>query len=100
MVSNANDDFPLPDTPVNTISLFFGNCKSIFFKLCCLAPLITIFDSILSSLKKTQAAPPNLHGLRKDGYDPCYYYNPKKKKMSRDWAKKITMGYNSANIAM
>ena len=33
IVSKANDDFPLPETPVITTSLFRGISKSIFFKL-------------------------------------------------------------------
>ena len=47
MVSNASDDFPDPERPVITTNLSFGISKETFFKLCSLAPLITIFLSII-----------------------------------------------------
>ena len=42
IVSKAKVDLPEPDRPVNTINLFFGMSKLMFFKLCCFAPLIII----------------------------------------------------------
>src|SRR4030042_915614 len=44
IVSNAKDVFPLPDTPVKTTILFLGISRLMFFKLCCLAPLIFIYS--------------------------------------------------------
>ena len=46
IVSNARDDLPEPDKPLITIREFLGSSKSIFFKLCCLAPLIIILSFI------------------------------------------------------
>lgn len=46
MVSNANDDFPEPDKPVITMSLFFGIRKSMFFKLLTRAPWISMFSNL------------------------------------------------------
>ena len=42
ITSNAKLDFPEPDSPVITINLFLGISKSMFFRLCILAPLILI----------------------------------------------------------
>ena len=39
MVSKASVLFPLPETPVNTVSVPRGMCTSTFFKLFSLAPL-------------------------------------------------------------
>ena len=52
MVSNASEDLPEPDNPVKTISLSLGISKSMFFKLCSLAPFINIFflDKYFASL--------------------------------------------------
>src|SRR5262245_25768422 len=41
MVSNANDDFPDPDRPVNTISAFLGRSRCTFLRLCSRAPRMT-----------------------------------------------------------
>ena len=41
-VSNANEDLPEPERPVITVNLSLGISKSIFFKLCCFAPLTWI----------------------------------------------------------
>jgi hypothetical protein len=41
-VSNAKEDFPEPDKPVITVSLSLGILRDMFFKLCALAPLISI----------------------------------------------------------
>ena len=46
----AKELFPLPLTPVKTTNLFLGKDRSIFFKLCCLAPLITILFSFKLSI--------------------------------------------------
>src|SRR3990167_3858427 len=43
-VSNANEDFPDPDSPVNTTSLSRGIVIVISLRLCTRAPLITIFS--------------------------------------------------------
>ena len=43
-MSKANDDFPEPERPVITTSLFRGIATSMFFKLCCLAPFIMIYS--------------------------------------------------------
>src|SRR3954471_16021884 len=42
MVSNASEDFPEPDNPVNTTSRSRGISTSMFFKLCSRAPRIAI----------------------------------------------------------
>src|ERR1700754_2893196 len=42
MVSNASDDFPEPDRPVNTTSLSRGISRSTFLRLCSRAPRIVI----------------------------------------------------------
>src|ERR1700694_5965597 len=42
MVSNASDDLPEPDRPVKTTSLSRGIVKSMSFRLCSRAPLMTI----------------------------------------------------------
>src|SRR2546421_2661435 len=42
MVSKARDDFPDPDSPVNTTSLSLGIVRSMSFKLCSRAPRMTI----------------------------------------------------------
>ena len=55
MVSKARDDFPLPERPVNTTSLFLGISISTFFRLCSLAPLITIFSFSKTKSSKQKA---------------------------------------------
>ena len=48
MVSNAKEDFPLPESPVITTSLSLGIVRSKFFKLFDLAPKINIsFTSLI-----------------------------------------------------
>jgi len=42
MVSKANDDFPDPERPVNTISFSRGNSTVRFLRLCSRAPLMSI----------------------------------------------------------
>src|SRR5438309_12066722 len=42
MVSKASDDFPDPDSPVKTTTLARGMVRSMSFRLCSRAPLITI----------------------------------------------------------
>ena len=42
MVSNASEDFPLPESPVNTTSLSRGISRSMFFRLFSFAPLMNI----------------------------------------------------------
>src|SRR6185369_738522 len=42
MVSNASEDLPEPDRPVNTASLSRGISTSMFFRLCSRAPRIVI----------------------------------------------------------
>src|SRR3954454_21719899 len=42
MVSNASDDFPEPDSPVNTINWSRGSSRSTLRRLCSRAPRITI----------------------------------------------------------
>src|SRR6266851_6781345 len=42
MVSKASDDFPEPDSPVKTTSLSRGMVRSMSFRLCSRAPLMTI----------------------------------------------------------
>ena len=45
-VLKARVDFPDPDTPDITVILFLCMESDIFFKLCCLAPLILMtFDN-------------------------------------------------------
>jgi hypothetical protein len=42
MVSNASEDFPEPESPVNTTSLSRGISRSTFLRLCSRAPRILI----------------------------------------------------------
>src|SRR5450432_3808579 len=42
MVSNASEDFPEPDRPVNTTSRSRGISRSTFFRLCSRAPRMVI----------------------------------------------------------
>src|ERR1700734_2402951 len=42
MVSNASEDLPEPDNPVNTTSLSRGISRSTFFRLCSRAPRMVI----------------------------------------------------------
>ena len=42
MVSNANDDLPLPDKPVITTSLSRGISTSTFLRLCTRAPVTSM----------------------------------------------------------
>ena len=48
-VSKASDDFPLPDTPVNTTSLFLGILREISFRLCSFAPFMSIYSLFIRS---------------------------------------------------
>src|SRR4030095_8300632 len=41
MVSNASDDFPDPDSPVNTIRALRGRSRLTFLRLCSRAPRMT-----------------------------------------------------------
>src|SRR3989338_2383480 len=45
IVSNAKDDFPLPESPVNTTILFRGISTVMFLRLWVRAPLMTIFPA-------------------------------------------------------
>ena len=47
MVSNAKDDFPEPDSPVNTISLSRGKSTLTFFRLCSRAPCTTKRSTVI-----------------------------------------------------
>src|SRR5690606_34790487 len=58
MVSNASDDFPEPDSPVKTVRVLRGISRSMFLRLCCLAPRMTILSFIVwrtSSRGRTSA---------------------------------------------
>src|SRR4030081_1467057 len=44
MVSKASDALPLPDRPVMTTSLSRGSVRSMFLRLCCRAPRISILS--------------------------------------------------------
>src|ERR1700712_4794151 len=48
MVSNASDDLPEPDRPVNTTSLSRGISTSTFLRLCSRAPRIVIARMLLA----------------------------------------------------
>ena len=45
MVSNASDDFPEPEIPVNTMSLSRGSSRSTLRRLCSRAPRIVIVSA-------------------------------------------------------
>lgn len=45
IVSNAKDDFPLPESPVKSTIFPRGIDSEIFFKLCVFAPFIVILSS-------------------------------------------------------
>src|ERR1035437_6422151 len=53
MVSKAKEDFPLPDSPVNTTNLFLGISRSIFLRLFSLAPLMIILSINFSYLRSS-----------------------------------------------
>ena len=59
MVSKASDDFPEPESPVKTINFPLGRLTSTFFKLCVLAPRMSI-DFIIFSIKYN-GQPANIH---------------------------------------
>src|SRR3989338_249836 len=72
IVSNAKDDFPLPESPVKTTILFRGISTVMFFRLCVRAPLTIIlpasgfFDkSAMSKIDtlNTKPAPRLLEGV-------------------------------------
>lgn len=48
MVSNASEDFPDPERPVNTISLSRGSSTVRFLRLCSRAPLMSI-ESVVNA---------------------------------------------------
>ena len=48
MVSNAKDDLPDPLRPVMTVSASLGISRVMFFRLCCLAPLIRILLLVIA----------------------------------------------------
>jgi hypothetical protein len=50
MVSNASDDLPEPESPVNAIILFLGISTVMFLRLWVRAPLTMSFSSVLSLL--------------------------------------------------
>src|SRR3989441_7808217 len=50
MVSKAGEDFPEPDSPVNTTSLSRGMVRSMSCRFCWRAPLITIWVCCLTAL--------------------------------------------------
>ena len=58
-VSNARLDFPLPDTPVITVSLFLGIVTSICRKLWILAPFISMFCFMFISKYSQSSLSPN-----------------------------------------
>ena len=49
IVSNAKDDFPLPESPVNAMILLRGISTVTFLRLCVLAPLTISISSFLFS---------------------------------------------------
>ena len=53
-MSKAKEDFPEPDKPVITTNLSLGIDTSMFFRLCCLAPFISMvfFESNYSECVK------------------------------------------------
>src|SRR3990167_8894988 len=57
IVSNAREDFPLPESPVKTTILLRGISTEIFFRLCVRAPLMTILPA------PTEAS----------GSEPCFF---------------------------
>src|SRR3989304_202621 len=48
-VSNANEDFPDPESPVMTTRRLRGNSTRTFFRLCARAPSIMILPSLKTS---------------------------------------------------
>src|SRR3989344_2090135 len=65
MVSNASDDFPLPERPVNTTILLRGISTEIFFRLCVRAPFTMILSCDIQ-----QTRPRFARGVR---YERVYY---------------------------
>src|SRR5919199_1616874 len=54
MVSKASDDLPLPDSPVMTTRRSRGSVRSMFLRLCCRAPRISILSrGIANALEAT-----------------------------------------------
>src|SRR3989344_3558222 len=70
MVSNAKDDFPLPESPVNTTILLRGISTVIFLRLCVRAPLTTILSPPISFFDDviTETAPHVREGVGKALY--------------------------------
>jgi hypothetical protein len=56
MVSKARELFPDPESPDITMSLSLGSSKSMFFKLCSLAPLMMSLSIIKRITKKNEKA--------------------------------------------
>src|SRR5919199_2128277 len=52
MVSKASDDLPLPDSPVMTTRRSRGSVRSMFLRLCCRAPRISILSRGIKSARK------------------------------------------------
>src|SRR5918995_6421791 len=59
MVSNARDDFPEPDSPVNTISWSRGRSSVTFLRLCSRAPWMTSLSEPTGRVYRRAATRPN-----------------------------------------
>src|SRR6266576_3803069 len=78
IVSNASDDFPEPDSPVNTTRAFRGSSTSMFLRLCSRAPRtmraspgIDFEASRVMVLRSTRGLPAGGSGRGRYGY-PLY----------------------------
>ncbi len=56
-VSNASEDLPEPDSPVNTTMRLRGNSRFTFLRLCSRAPWMTILRSLGRCLRSAMSAP-------------------------------------------
>ena len=57
-VSNANEDLPEPDRPVNTTMRLRGNSKSTFLRLCSRAPWMVILRSLGRCVRSAMSESP------------------------------------------
>src|SRR4051812_39440788 len=52
MVSNANDDLPEPESPVNTMSLSRGSSSEMLRRLCSRAPRIVMVSATVKAYRR------------------------------------------------
>ena len=76
-MSKASDDFPDPDRPVITVRLSRGSARSIFLRLCSLAPVTRISLSIAQIKREGWSAIVLLPHVVCDGKSDLIIESPK-----------------------